>query len=125
MNILLIKTDQEKAQLALFNDHKLNKKLSWQADRRLASTLNLKINEIALGQSLDGLVVFTGPGSFTGLRIGLSVANAMAYALEIPIIGVNGRNWQKNGIKRLLNDENDLLVVPKYLKEPFTTTAKK
>lgn len=39
--------------------------------------------------SLDGLVVGTGPGSFTSLRMGLSMARALALALEIPVAGVS------------------------------------
>lgn len=38
---------------------------------------------------LTGIVVTSGPGSFTGLRIGLATAKAMAFALQIPIVGVN------------------------------------
>ena len=38
--------------------------------------------------------VNTGPGSFTGLRVGVSVANTLGWALDIP---VNGKNIQKDG----------------------------
>ena len=55
--------------------------------------------------NLSGIIVFRGPGSFTGLRIGVTVANALAYAQNLPIVGAeNSQNqidWLKNGFAKL------------------------
>jgi tRNA threonylcarbamoyl adenosine modification protein YeaZ len=37
---------------------------------------------------LGGLIVGTGPGAFTGLRVGLATAKGLAYALDLPVVGV-------------------------------------
>ena len=46
---------------------------------KLLTKCGLKLEE------LTGIEVKTGPGSFTGLRVGISVANALSYVLKIPI----------------------------------------
>lgn len=38
-------------------------------------------------KTLTGIEVATGPGSFTGLKVGVSVANALGFALGIPVNG--------------------------------------
>lgn len=38
-------------------------------------------------KTLQGIEVETGPGSFTGLRVGVSVANALGFSLGVPVNG--------------------------------------
>jgi tRNA threonylcarbamoyladenosine biosynthesis protein TsaB len=65
--------------------------------------------------------VFQGPGSFTGLRIGITVANAIAYAQSVPIVGTRGEHWMADGIKRLQSGQNDTRVMPYYGADPNIT----
>lgn len=39
------------------------------------------------------IVVISGPGSYTGLRVGIATANALGYALDVPVLGINRLEW--------------------------------
>lgn len=57
--------------------------------QRLMPALDFLLQETNLTiQEIDALVVSQGPGSFTGLRIGLATARALAQGLQIPLVGV-------------------------------------
>ena len=66
----------------------------WQSRHRHGEELLGRLDEAlaeigASRRDLTGVVVGTGPGSFTGLRIGMATAKTVAYALGIPIVGVS------------------------------------
>ncbi len=57
---------------------------------RLAPMVEAVMGASGVGfEALDRIGVTVGPGSFTGLRVGLAFAKAMSLALDIPCIGVN------------------------------------
>ena len=66
----------------------------WQSHHRHGEELLQRLDELlteagAARGDLTAVVVGTGPGSFTGLRIGLATAKTIAYSLDIPIVGVS------------------------------------
>lgn len=66
----------------------------WESRHRHGEELLARLDEVLAEagmsrRALTAVVVGTGPGSFTGLRIGLATAKTIAYALSIPIVGVS------------------------------------
>lgn len=129
MIILTIRTDQPEAEIGLFSDGQKLAYSSWAAHRQLAETIHNRIQEILDSQAmaladLGGIVVFKGPGSFTGLRIGISVANAFSYSLGIPVVGTMGDNWLADGQDQLRQGKNETAVIPEYGSLPHITAPK-
>ena len=130
MLILTLRTDKPESEIGLFDDTKKMDYKIWTAHRQLAETIHNEIHELLKKHGWDwpdlkGLVVYSGPGSFTGLRIGLTVANTLAESLSLPIIGETGEQWLETGIKRINASENDQLVLPQYGQEVHITAPKK
>lgn len=129
MLILTIRTDKPESEIGLYEDHVQIGYLVWEAHRQLAETINKKINSLLSMydrsiKDLNGIVVYEGPGSFTGLRIGLSVANALAYSQGLPIVAETDE-WIELGIARLLKHETDTVALPEYGSPVHITTPKK
>lgn len=130
MMVLTLRTDKPEAEIALYDSGKVIAQEAWLAHRKLAETVHTKIEELLHNQQknwedLDGIVVFEGPGSFTGLRIGASTANAIAYSLRIPIVAMRDDDWEVKGVERLLAGEQDEIALPFYGGEANITTPRK
>lgn len=103
---------------------------TWEAGRELADKLIGHLRELLVQNQkgwgdVSGIVIMQGPGSFTGLRIGMTVANTVADTLSIPIVGQRDDDWIATGIRRLEAGENDKLVMPLYGRDPNITTPRK
>lgn len=129
MTTLLLKTDQADCYVKIQTADR-QQEFSWTAGRQLSDGL-LKFLQQCLSNcnlewsDITSVVVFRGPGSYTSLRIGLTVANTLAEALVIPIVGVEGETWQADGLARLASGDNDQIVLPIYLQPVFITQPKK
>lgn len=128
MLILSLRTDRPQARIALYEATVLLDCREWQAHRQLAVTIHRQIDDLlsANGRQLGDIkavVLYAGPGSFTGLRIGASVANALAYSLGIAVVTNGGSDWEAAGIRRLLEGQNSGFVVPDYGALPGITTG--
>ncbi len=128
--ILVIRTDKPEAEIGLFDDgFKLTYEI-WTAHRQLAETIHHKIRHLLESKDkaqkdIAAIIAYKGPGSFTGLRIGLSVANALAVALGIPIVGTSGSSWIEEGVENIKNGKNDIQVLPDYGAPVHITLQKK
>ena len=82
-----------------------------------------------VAQKIRGIIVVTGPGAFSRLRTGVVTANTLAFALKIPIAGVNlqeADNLEKilvAGMGKIAKG-GDKVVEPFYGKEPNITKGK-
>jgi len=91
---LAIDTSTDMAGLAITQGGKVRAELAWHCRQnhstellpRLASLL--KQSKLNIG-SADGIIVARGPGSYNGLRVGISTAKALAFSLGIPVVGIS------------------------------------
>lgn len=96
--VLYINTqDQKVIEVVLKKEGQIIKRLS-EENKYGSQVLLPLIEKLLKSQKLDfkdlaEIEVETGPGSFTGLRVGVSVANALGFALGIP---VNGKKTETN-----------------------------
>lgn len=127
--ILLWNSAEMNVELTLVDDVR-SVRYEWRAERMLAremlAYLRDRLAEHGAGfEDLTGIGVFRGPGSFTGLRIGLTVLNTIADAQGIPIVGESGESWAERCRDRLAAGETDQVVLPEYGGDAHITKPRK
>lgn len=131
MLLLTMRTDKPEAEIGLYTEAGQISYEIWEAHKTLSETLHTRLFELLQSKNkhwddLTGIVCYRGPGSFTGLRIGLTVANALAYSLNIPVTGQTGEDWITKGVAALTDDTaNSLPIIPEYGEPAHTTEQKK
>ncbi|MDP2952232.1 MAG: tRNA (adenosine(37)-N6)-threonylcarbamoyltransferase complex dimerization subunit type 1 TsaB [Chloroflexota bacterium] len=90
---LAIDTSSALASVALASRGEVVGELTWQTGRNhTAHLLPNLVHILGLAgvgvESLEGIIIAQGPGSFNGLRVGMSTAKGLAFALEVPLVGI-------------------------------------
>ena len=90
---LAIDTSTDTASLALMQDGEVLAELTWRCGQshstQLLPYLTHLLGQTGLSlQSASCIIVARGPGSFNGLRVGISTAKGLAFSLGIPIVGI-------------------------------------
>ena len=127
--ILMLDTSSSLCRAYLIGES-ISYEAEWEAGRGLAKGLLGFLAETLSSQhkswaDVSGLGVMRGPGSFTGLRIGITVMNTLADANNIPIVGAMGEDWIQDARGRLNRGENDKIVLPEYGGEANITAPRK
>ena len=107
-------------------DGEISNNFDWEAGRTLARGLLAFIQEkVGDVKNISGIGIMRGPGSFTGLRIGMAVANTLADGLGVPIVGETGDSWRESALGRLSSGEDDQVILPFYGGDAHITKPKK
>lgn len=108
--ILAIETATEVCSVSLFNDTTILHTIDNELGSKHLAILHPGIQQIMqeCGKTLtdlDAISVSSGPGSYTGLRIGVSAAKGICYAIDRPLIAINTLESIAYGIQHILSEK--------------------
>lgn len=118
--ILIIDTTDKMCEVAIANGHNIDSvKWPWDKDTGTEVLKNIKtlLKKHQKGLTdLKAILVNRGPGSFTGVRVGITVANTLAWSLDIPVLGYREgeRDEALAKIRRLRQSKFLKIALPYY-----------
>jgi tRNA threonylcarbamoyl adenosine modification protein YeaZ len=91
---LAIDTSTNNASLSIIKEDQVLVELNWLSKQNHSVELMPSLNQLLEQtktslKSTDGIIVAIGPGSFNGLRVGISTAKGLAFSMGIPLVGIN------------------------------------
>lgn len=130
--ILVINTAQnDNLSLAVLRGKEIVKSVSINAKHKQSDKLLLEIDKLLKKdvKKLSHIVVVSGPGSFTSLRIGVVVGNTLAWALSLPLAEIsldefNGDNFVDIVNSKIKKAKKGFIAEPVYDRGPNITKKK-
>lgn len=121
-NILFIDTSTDQSMVKLLRNGKVVDEKFWAGHGDLSETLLTKTQELLRNNklklsNLDQIAVNLGPGSYTGLRIGVTTANFLAWSLNLPIIAATIYHDKLSFIRV----KKQQFILPKYQHPAYIT----
>ncbi len=128
MYTLFIDTTKEQSSIKIFQGQAEIRQLTWPSEKRLGQDLlpniiglvkqaHLRLSDIG------AVLVCPGPGSFTGSRIGVSVANSLAWSLHVGVCAADEQNLAQI-LEKLSDNTSFVSVVTPYYDRPASTTLR-
>ncbi|CDH04452.1 putative glycoprotein endopeptidase, actin-like ATPase domain [Xenorhabdus bovienii str. oregonense] len=121
--ILAIDTATEACSVALWNESVIEAQFEISPREHTQRILPMVQAVLSQGnlslQQLDALAFGRGPGSFTGVRIGIGVAQGLALGAELPMLGVSSLKTMAQGAFRLKGAQNVLVAIDARMGEVY------
>ena len=91
---LAIDSSTDTASLAITRGNEVLAELTWRCGQNHSVELMPRLSRLLEQANIDlksisGIIVARGPGSFNGLRVGISTAKGLAFSLGVPLVGIN------------------------------------
>lgn len=113
--ILSIETSTPICSVAIHNDGSLLANADLYLEKSHSNSLTPLIEQLLQHcdlemKNLDAIAVSSGPGSYTGLRIGLSTAKGLCYAMDIPLISISSLDSMTVQVLNFHNTSNSVYI---------------
>ena len=128
--LLFIDSSLRAPVVALFSEAKKIEQIELESDRVLSEELLVQLEKSLKRQGaattdLRAIFVSPGPGSYTGLRVGITTANVLAFSLDIPILVATKENIEEKVTSFKINGNKfGCPVMPIYGQAPHITQKK-
>lgn len=127
MILFINTTDNEKTSLSLKGKRLFH--LAWASRQNQEETILPQLGRLlkkakAEFKDITKIVVVKGPGFFSRVRLGVVTANALAFALGIPIVGVEG-SGEPHNLSHYEGMKGQSMVIPYYDRQPNITKPKR